>query len=814
MALPKGTVTPGTFMWGANHREQTVTLVGSPQGGTWTLRYRGYATAALTYAASSSDVQTAVRTLPDCDAAIVTRSGTGLAADPYIYAIVFHESVSIVEPLGTRSALTLPANGSAATYAQVVSTEIDPLFWNLPERGHIRPSSVAALAARTLVPGSNERAAQTKVTEVVIEDLFGGLGIRDYIEGERVDRFYDGDALTPARKRITLPPKRHTPTYASFTKVDGVTAISAPDYLAAAIEYAGVPYGIFMSYNATNGVISHLAKYTKATNTWTQVTDGAAAVGVFSSATSSHSNDLVVYRNVLYWANGTTSLRRYDSAGNTLTTVVTGSAGVQSLTVYDLKLVRIDTDGAIYYATSVGGAWTTAGNFAEESSLAGAIQIQCIRTWRDIQGTAVIYVVHSKGIHQVDIGLFEVTKHLSINGVSSAVPPFTAAMYQGDLAFLANGILRYNLNDLTEVGAEREQGLPQSGVVIGATVQNQTKPVSLYAINNWLFASYSWKSSLWELGTSGHSELGVTTILAGSGGQTTTGMVLGYNGRGWHPVVGYTVNQSASAAAKFGNVFWWDDKLFYGNGNWITWPDSSDNPSAFAGMEYESTGNLIISWLDKGLSDVLKAFYWTKVRARDITSTEVIKVRFQLDNAPDDAAIVTGGDPRTHWVPLVDKDGADFVVNSALLGASSGLAYGYFSRETLADGVTTEAPGVEALMLRLWYRFERGSDPALTPVMESSTITLDVLFDPLFGFGCSADLSVPANGRLTDRQIADVYRLHKSTRLQPFAYSDDDVLMVRLDQFVGDGFETGYTQGGKGATPVLNFLVSERLGGR
>lgn len=84
---------------------QSVTITGSPTGGTFTLTFDGDTTSAINYNAAASTVQTALRALDSIDGANVTV--TGSAGGPY--------TVTFVNELGAQNVAAMTASGAGLT---------------------------------------------------------------------------------------------------------------------------------------------------------------------------------------------------------------------------------------------------------------------------------------------------------------------------------------------------------------------------------------------------------------------------------------------------------------------------------------------------------------------------------------------------------------------------------------------------------------------------------------------------------------------------------------------------------------------------
>ena len=96
------TIVADPNLTGTDDETQTVTITGSPTGGTFTLTYDGETTAAIAYNAASSAVQAALEALDNLDSGDVTVGGS--AGGPY--TVTFHESLGNVAELTADDSLT------------------------------------------------------------------------------------------------------------------------------------------------------------------------------------------------------------------------------------------------------------------------------------------------------------------------------------------------------------------------------------------------------------------------------------------------------------------------------------------------------------------------------------------------------------------------------------------------------------------------------------------------------------------------------------------------------------------------------------
>jgi hypothetical protein len=82
--VESGVLLASAFALGGANEQQTVTVTGTPTGGTFTLTYAGATTAAIAYNAASAAVVSALEALPNIGAGNVTGSGGALPGTPVV----------------------------------------------------------------------------------------------------------------------------------------------------------------------------------------------------------------------------------------------------------------------------------------------------------------------------------------------------------------------------------------------------------------------------------------------------------------------------------------------------------------------------------------------------------------------------------------------------------------------------------------------------------------------------------------------------------------------------------------------------------
>ena len=114
--LPKGfTAYMSNFPAAGNQNcEQTITLLGTPTAGTWTLSYGGHTTTALAYNSAASIVQSALQALPS----IGTGNATVTSPAAFTYLVTFTGT------LGNQPIAAMTADGHRLTPTTTITIDI------------------------------------------------------------------------------------------------------------------------------------------------------------------------------------------------------------------------------------------------------------------------------------------------------------------------------------------------------------------------------------------------------------------------------------------------------------------------------------------------------------------------------------------------------------------------------------------------------------------------------------------------------------------------------------------------------------------
>lgn len=181
---------------GGVNEVQTVTVTGSPSGGTFTLKYRGQETATIAYNAAGATVQTALRALANIGATGVTVTGAG----PYV--------VTFAGPLANTDVYMLQLGTNALTGGTTPSVTVAQTTQGVTYDPRIMVgSAVLPGTLVTVVSGSNpsqvkEYTAAGGVAEVqtltVTGTPTGGTFRLAYAGGVTADIAYNATAAQVA----------------------------------------------------------------------------------------------------------------------------------------------------------------------------------------------------------------------------------------------------------------------------------------------------------------------------------------------------------------------------------------------------------------------------------------------------------------------------------------------------------------------------------------------------------------------------------------------------------------------------------------
>jgi hypothetical protein len=151
----------------SDNEVQSVTITGSPAGGTWTLTFDGSTTTDIAYDAPAADVQTTLRALPTINGANV--DVTGSAGGPYTVEFV-GALAGLAQPLMTATDALTGGTSPGVTVA-LVSTPQDALYYFDGDGGRVLYLDVRAVTALAIASQTGGSYTTLPVTDYFLRPL-------------------------------------------------------------------------------------------------------------------------------------------------------------------------------------------------------------------------------------------------------------------------------------------------------------------------------------------------------------------------------------------------------------------------------------------------------------------------------------------------------------------------------------------------------------------------------------------------------------------------------------------------------------------
>lgn len=185
-----------------------------------------------------------------------------------------------------------------------------------------------------------------------------------------------------------------------------------------------------------------------------------------------------------------------------------------------------------------------------------------------------------------------------------------------------------------------------------------------------------------------------------------------FNGLGWHQIgvpLEYGVIGGMHLSSRYYNrrsiILWGASTTAFTSGAQHTYyqlPTFTDTPIVGRDSFGASGATLTDSWMDGGFLDLEGTLLRMRIDALYLTSTETVKVEYQLDN-----------DESSTWYQLVDEDNVPAVFDATHTTL-------FFSTNPNSDLASyNPRKGISFRTVRFRYTFNRGSDETLSPVVRA-----------------------------------------------------------------------------------------------
>lgn len=536
-----------------------------------------------------------------------------------------------------------------------------------------------------------------------MSDWTGGLLTRIMDPSVEFDRFYWSSCATWFKRQLTLGP---------LERDLGSAALMGKDVTCGA-EYANAQYVAFSDH------VIRVNSDETLTDLRT-LTAGATQMLVYRmvSGASNGASRLVV----CYGVNAGAGNTGYDIYDGTTWTAGVATEGAQYMTVWDDRLVKVDTLGNMKYTTDL-ATWTAlpaATGYSNQVPLqAGSVTGLFVYPASTAFGTDALMIATTEGLYFYDDTAQKIRR-------TQLILPRLFGQGTGTVVHLgvvyfpsALQLLRYTGSSVDPVGLDRDWGLPADH---RGTIATMASGVTL------LVAAVDTTSS---------NALGSPMF---TGGDEVAASVVGTNrgfptlfirtDRGWHTLwtsnylagaskwVGPSTANSVAGAAKF--------RFFFGADNKLKVMDVYpyiQNPTENNLQQYRSTGEHITPWNDIGWTEIDKLALQLKFVGEQIN--------VNCTNGPCKVDVFYGTDFNTQWNFLTS------VTTNRPTPVS-------FSNPT----------GLVFKQVRFKYVFTRCDNTYHTPIMRYAVMTFIKMIDARWGYRFSIDTSQQQYAGVTPEEIA------------------------------------------------------------
>jgi len=555
----------------------------------------------------------------------------------------------------------------------------------------VMPDANLATFPRRMVIGDPTKDSNQLLSAWVISDLSGGSGVYDQHESSDVSRYSHGNMYTRYPAQITSAP----------LVANGIASTPNTRFrYHGDLYYSGAWYAIF-TYTYGSGTIVYRVALTATSitiNPEDSLSFEPVGQGVVYRGAAAEDYCVIPYGADGYCYTDQTTLTSVEVAADST------HPALQDAVVWDNKLIGIDVDGQIWWATDPTGAWTSYGATAKVPTTETPRRLI---PYFDRGGQPAVFVLTELRLWQFD------PNGPQIFDVDVSFPPgphqgIDGCKWSGDLYFTVGmGVHRYTGGALSAMGLDRDSGLPVE--YNGHIVDLVPGYNSMYAlVTKPDLSSFTWIGSA----------------------PTPVSSLHEWTGAGWHMIwqqadCTITPLSAGISRATDGQV------LFFGvtsSTSNITGMYHMFIPSTFANPRQritKTTGQVLRSgFLETGVFDAGMQGYKKVASSMDIKMTSItlggsgsFTVKYKIDDAAS-------------WTTL----------GTVSATGTTSLPFG-----TLTDGIY---PGV--VFERIQFRFEAGGANLVTDtcvfLMESAVLSFVKTVPPSNSWTPTIDLSAEWKG--------------------------------------------------------------------
>lgn len=513
-------------------------------------------------------------------------------------------------------------------------------------------------------PGPNDHAVDSTITQ---ESHQGGIGTLVYRGDDDRGNCWFSTAWMQTSRQLSLPPK-------TFSYAGDLT------------EYGFIHDKLNNVMYASMG--TDLLK-------WTGLTYEALTVPVSLTATPVNPGVTWGDQNTtdkLYIPFGS-GYDTYDGGSHDTGVMVSGKGPI-SLVVWEEKLFGLADDGSIYMTTDgASGTWTLKGR------IPSSVTPRKLFIWLDRDNQPAVHISTSGSVFALDF-VNNLTVETDLKFPDHPTQGLGAEMWRADAYISVGlGIHRQSNGLIQAVGPDGRDGLPDefsSGYIraIGG------------GYNEYYVSIVGERLDFTPVEEAYDLNIGIPEMMT-SQDPGRYGLVLGYNGFGFHPRWVGQVEPTNIRTVSHGGYYW----LMWGSKGYLFWqrlPIGYYNPSfSTADIPLERTAYHITPYYNWGLTDSPKIMKYLELKAKDMgavtgsSEENYIEVYYQID---DD----------TEWTPLRTAQQG----NPINTNGQHRLLIGY---DTI-DGRQYHS-GLAHERIRFMFVLQgRASDDLATPIMEWYTL--------------------------------------------------------------------------------------------
>lgn len=150
--VESGVFSAASAVLGGTNEQQTITVTGTPTGGTFTLTYNGATTATIAFNAAASAVVTALEALPNIGAGNVTGAGGALPGTPVVITFTNQLGKQNVNAMTAAHAFTGGTTPAIAVTTTTAGSALDSGLYVVHRGLIVKKASLAGGTNNVLVP--------------------------------------------------------------------------------------------------------------------------------------------------------------------------------------------------------------------------------------------------------------------------------------------------------------------------------------------------------------------------------------------------------------------------------------------------------------------------------------------------------------------------------------------------------------------------------------------------------------------------------------------------------------------------------------